>query len=196
MHTFRESPEQQIFQQIAGSFDEPAFLRRARKTQAAWDSLLQHAEVSRESMLAVVRVKLALLTSIMFSRETDLRDIVSAADLELLQNCHDEWTKLLRGRSRRARRPIQVSTALVRFVEIGERFNRQWNSHVRGLNFDHVNALRDGYNKYYVIEKECALQSHRTAVRGFRPLPDVGPDDVLKHLPLLELPLIRQQRSI
>ena len=34
---------------------------------------------------------------------------------------------------------------------------------LRDVNLSRVNALRDGYNRYYVLEKECAVHSPQLA---------------------------------
>ena len=38
------------------------------------------------------------------------------------------------------------------------------------IDLTHVNKLRDGYNRYYVLEKECALRNVRLAALGFDPV--------------------------
>jgi len=55
--------------------------------------------------------------------------------------------------------------------------------HSMGL--DGVNELRDGYNRYYVFEKECATRSPLVARHGFRPLPPVSHADLLERFPPL-----------
>jgi hypothetical protein len=56
------------------------------------------------------------------------------------------------------------------------------------VDLSQVNALRDGYNRYYVLEKECASRSPRTARHGFRPLPPLTADDLAALLPPLPVP--------
>ena len=50
-----------------------------------------------------------------------------------------------------------------------------------------VNQLRDGYNRYYVLEKECAVRSPKVARQGFRPLPPLTTADLAAELPPLTL---------
>jgi hypothetical protein len=71
-----------------------------------------------------------------------------------------------------------------------ERFNGEWELFLRGLDLTPINRLREGYNRYYVIEKECAVRSVRTAREGFEPLPPVTTDDLRRMFPPLPLPAL------
>jgi hypothetical protein len=55
-----------------------------------------------------------------------------------------------------------------------------------------VNGLREGYNRYYLLEKECALRSPRLARQGFVRLPAVTVDDLAAQLPPLPVPQLRE----
>ena len=54
-----------------------------------------------------------------------------------------------------------------------------------------VNRLRDGYNRWYVLEKECAVRSHAVARQGFVPLPPLTSAELAEHLPLLPVPRVK-----
>src|SRR5262249_36346535 len=69
-----------------------------------------------------------------------------------------------------------------------EGFNRRWARFLGEVNLAHVNERRDGYNRYYVIEKECALRSPQLARQGFRPLAPATAADVEALLPPLPVP--------
>ena len=51
-----------------------------------------------------------------------------------------------------------------------------------------VNDKRDGYNRYYVLEKACALRSDTLARLGFSPLPPMDLAELRAHLPPLPVP--------
>ena len=51
-----------------------------------------------------------------------------------------------------------------------------------------VNALREGYNRYYLLEKECAVRSARLARQGFRRLEPVTLEELAALLPPLPVP--------
>ncbi len=81
--------------------------------------------------------------------------------------------------TRRLRRALKELCASL------EVFNRRWQAWLTGLDLTHINQLRDGYNRYYLIEKECALRSARVAREGFVRLAPLTLDDVRALLPAL-----------
>ena len=83
------------------------------------------------------------------------------------------------GLSFRPLRALQASVA---------RFNRRWSAFIADLDLSEVNRRRDGYNRYYLIEKECAVGSPRIAAIGFRRQPPLTAGDVQAALPLLVMP--------
>ena len=50
------------------------------------------------------------------------------------------------------------------------RFNERWNAFLPTVDLSELNAQREAYNRYYLLEKECALRSARLARQGFRRL--------------------------
>src|SRR5205823_2559018 len=52
-----------------------------------------------------------------------------------------------------------VRRALRELVASLERFNRRWAEYLPTVDLRPVNELREGYNRYYLLEKECALRS-------------------------------------
>ena len=109
---------------VLGRFGEPAFARRARAVEDAYEALLAKCRQRREELLRpVCRAKFAL-----------------------------------------SPRPHEVAAAM-------RRFNLAWAKFLQSLDLSAINNLRAGYNRYYVLEKECALHSAKLAEVGFRPLP-------------------------
>jgi hypothetical protein len=72
-----------------------------------------------------------------------------------------------------------------------ERFNRRWLEFLRGVDVGPVNELRDGYNRYYLLEKECALRSPRLARQGFTRLEPLTVAELTALLPPLPVPQLR-----
>jgi hypothetical protein len=69
-----------------------------------------------------------------------------------------------------------------------ERFNRLWRGHLDELSLDSVNDERAKYNRYYVLEKECALRSASLARKGFVPLDPLTIQELAVLLPQLPVP--------
>ncbi len=78
--------------------------------------------------------------------------------------------------------------ALRELNESLESFNRRWRAFLEGVNLAHVNELREGYNRYYVLEKECALRSPFLARQGFVRMPPATVADIAALLPPLPIP--------
>jgi hypothetical protein len=81
--------------------------------------------------------------------------------------------------------------ALRELRESLEFFNRRWQPFLEEVDLTWVNELRDGYNRYYVIEKECVVRLPSLARQGFEPLAPATPAEVAAVLPLLPVPEIR-----
>jgi hypothetical protein len=69
-----------------------------------------------------------------------------------------------------------------------QRFNRRWQEFLPTVDLTRVNDLRAGYNRYYVLEKECAVRSAALARRGFTPLEPFTTDQLFALMPLLPVP--------
>ena len=84
-----------------------------------------------------------------------------------------------RGRLRRALRELVTDL---------EKFNRRWQEFLTGVDLAPVNKLRADYNRYYLLEKECAVRSARLARQGFVPLAPLTLTDLEAALPFLPMP--------
>jgi len=177
-----------LFQQVIAGYDAPAFLRRARNVEEAWKGLLDRCRCKRDHLLEMPRLRLARFVKLIEAQSPIPAEVCDPAELSSLNELHREWKPQLRSPVRPARSQAEIVRALADVAHSFERFNRRWLEFVGGLDFAHVNGLRDGYNRYYVLEKECALYSSRTAREGFVPLPHVELKDVLEIFPLLKLP--------
>ena len=72
-----------------------------------------------------------------------------------------------------------------------ERFNRRWAEYLAGVDLDEINQLRDGYNRFYVLEKECVVRSAHVARQRFLPLPPLTLADLAGLFPPLPVPQVR-----
>src|SRR5262249_20332515 len=80
--------------------------------------------------------------------------------------------------------------ALRELQESLERFNERWQQFLEELDLSAVNAEREGFNRYYVLEKECAVRSAVLASQGFCRLPPVTKEQIAALLPTLPIPKI------
>ena len=179
------SDSDRIFQQVLGHYGDPSFVRRGRQVQQAFEEVVESCRTRREERLAFVRLPLGTLFA--------LAGTVGALQ-EILDNSQQlaTLTMLLDNLQPRLRLPPAptgnrrvLRRAFVEVREAVERFNLRWQTYVTELDLRHVNEVRDNYNRFYLLEKECAVGSARVARQGFQRLSPLTPDDLLGILPLL-----------
>jgi hypothetical protein len=181
----------QAFNEVLAHYDGPAYLRRARRVQGSYDELLDRCRRQRGEWLGMVRVRLGHLRALAGSWEVLAPCLADERQVRLLE-------ELCAALEPRLRVPVEATTsartlqqALRRLGESAERFNQRWLAFVRGLDLSALNAERADYNRYYLIEKECAVRSPFIARQGYKPLDPVTHDDLLTALPALTVPAPR-----
>jgi hypothetical protein len=108
-----------------------------------------------------------------------------------LRRLHEELAPRLRDAVEPTTSPRALRRALRELGESIERFNRLWREFLAGVDLGRVNGLREGYNRYYLLEKECALRSPRLARQGYRPLPPLTREDLESLMPPLPAPRVK-----
>jgi hypothetical protein len=166
---------------VVAQFGAPAYMRRAKRVETAFSDLIARLRVRREELLGGVRQRLRLLLDVAGSLEA-VRPILSEhqfgtfcrliTDFGLTER---EPTSTSPRRLRRALHELDVSVT---------RFNRRWLAYISETDLSEVNAERDGYNRWYQLEKECAVGIIRSR-QDFKPLEPITIADVLRELPPL-----------
>jgi hypothetical protein len=181
--------ESDKFRQVLVAYGGPAFLRRAAEVTAAYDHLLHLCRRHRHERLAMVRLRLAQLQALDGTWNTVRPLLADESQLQALIRLFHELAPQLRCELSPASAVPVLRQALAKVNESIAYFNHRWVSYLRSVKLDDINKLRDGYNRFYVLEKECAVGSGALARRGFRPLEMLRSEDLLVTLP--ELPQIR-----
>jgi len=190
---YRES-DGQLFSRVLAYYSAPAYIRRARKVEDAFEALTNTCTRRRQEWLKDVRSRLASVCRLIddwtillpyFADEGEfqtLRDLCSSLGVTISSRAD--------GNARRScRRPLEgLRTSTLRF-------NRRWQAYVIALDLTAVNELRDGYNRYYLLEKECAVRSARLARQGFRRLAPITASELLALFPLLPVPASQYQAT-
>lgn len=180
--------ERRLFKQFAAQHGEPAFARRARHVQEGLEILLERCGKRREELIAMVRLHLGTLHALA-GQWGALRPLLADEEqVRLLQGLHDELTPTLRIPVEPTSSPRKLRRALIDLRDSLDRFNQAWQDFLRQVDVGRVNQLRDGYNRWYLLEKECALRSPRLARMGFRPLEPLTLDELGSSLPPLPVP--------
>jgi len=179
--------ERRAAMDVVARFGAPAYLRRAKRVETVFTDLIDRLRVQRDDWLRGVRLQLGLLLSTAGTLEA-LRGQLPDDNVASVRAWVNEFG-LTEGRATGAG-PWRLRRAVRDLADSVTRFNRRWGEHVNQTVLSDVNAERDGYNRWYVLEKECAVGVVR-ARQAFRPLPHATHADVLAALPLLpELPAV------
>jgi hypothetical protein len=178
----------QAFNEVLAQYDGPAYLRRARRVQGAYDELLHQCRRQRDEWLMMVRIYLGTLRALAGDWSALGPHLADLGQTRLLEQLHTDLDPRLRAPVEPTRSARALRQALGELVESVERFNRRWVEYVRGLDLDALNADRADYNRYYLLEKECIVRSPHIARQGYRPLDPLTPDDLLAVLPPLPVP--------
>jgi hypothetical protein len=180
--------DHKIFQQVLGQYGGPAFARRGRQVQLAFDSLVDACRMKREEWLTFVRLPLGTLFALAGSMAALEEFLNNPQQFQTLKNLMDDLQPQLRLPPAPTASSRALRRALVNGREAIVRFNQRWNAFIAELDVKHVNDIRDRYNRFYLLEKECALGSSRLARQGFQRLSPLKPEDFLKVMPLLPVP--------
>jgi hypothetical protein len=169
-------------------FGPPAYVRRARAVQDALDQLLERCQRQRAEWLALVRARLGMLRALA-GEWAVLRPLLHDDEqLDILRHLHSTLQPRLRLPVRPTRSSWKHGRALWDLLESITRFNRRCQDFVTSADLGQVNGLRADYNRYYVVEKECAVRSSALARQGFSRLEPLTPCDLLSMLPPLPMP--------
>jgi hypothetical protein len=168
----------------------PAYVRRAREVEEAFRAVVERCRRRREEWLSLVRIRLGTLRALAGDWDW-LRPLLDDGQLEVVRKLHAELQPRLRVLVSATTSVRALRRALHELRESLESFNRRWTKFLRELDLGPLNALRDGYNRYYVLEKECAVRSPQLARAGFRPLEPATAADLEALLPPLPVPHAR-----
>jgi hypothetical protein len=181
----------EAFKRFLSQFDAPAYIRRARGVQAALEQLLEYARRRRAEWLEIVRMRIGVLHALVGDWDNLRPFLADDAQLDILRYHLAALAAPLRAPVEPTTSPRPLRRALGELHESLERFNERWRAFLANMDLSAVNELRDGYNRYYVLEKECAVRSARIARQGFVPLQPLTTEEVAAQLPLLPVPRLR-----
>lgn len=178
----------EFFQAAIAAHDAPAFMRRARDMHVAWQGIHEKLQFQRLKLLEFSRLRLATLFALLGPNRGASFPICRPEDLPYLEERFREWSPKLRIPIQPATRQRPVRIAFLELIESFERFNQRWTQAIADVDLAYVNLLRENYNRYYVMEKECAVRSSLVASSGFVPMEPATREQLLAEFPLLLIP--------
>lgn len=177
--------ENRLFNQVLSRYDVPAYLRRAQQVEAAWRTLAERLERERQELLRGVGYTLSWLGSLAGTWEHLHPAVANADQVQWLRELEASLPpgRRMPASPTRSLRPLRRAFEDLRASV--RRFNRRWQAFLAAVDLQPINAVREGYNRYYLIEKECAVRSPRLARLGYQPLPLLDVQQLLDAFPLL-----------
>lgn len=170
---------------LAGLFDAPAFARRGNELAFVSEGFEAKLIQMRSELLSMVHVR--------------SRQWVNAAGPESWRLVLDEPLDQLAatlgielaGASTSPVGPAALARIARELRASVERFNMRWTQYAKDVDTSPLNRLIERYNRYYLLEKECALGSARASARHFRPVEPISAESILKRHPPLPVPRLR-----
>jgi hypothetical protein len=186
--------EDLLFRELQSMHGVPAYMRRVRRMEQAEHDLVQRCRKQRDDWLMMVRLRLATLRALAGGWAALAPFVADECQLDLLEQTHDELRPTLRCPVAPTTSSRRLRQALAELCESLERFNHRWRTWVLAQDVSVVNELREGYNRYYVLEKECALRSASVARHGFVRREPMRPEELLALVPELPVPALAGPR--
>jgi hypothetical protein len=180
--------DNRLVQRVLGLYDAPAFIRRAGRVQEALDHLLASCRRQRDQWLTMPRLHLGMLRDLAGDWHRLLPWLIDEEQVVLLEELEIELAPRLRIRIEPTSSGRKLQRALWALRESLETFNRRWLDFLPSVDLTPVNEARNGYNCYYLLEKECAMRSARLARQGFKRLDFFTTSELMKLLPPLPIP--------
>jgi hypothetical protein len=185
-------PEQRQLNEIASLLNTPTFIRRARGVEADVAALVDSGQAQRDEWAAMARLRLGQLLALAGDPAALQPLLADEGQLEVLEELRRILLPKLRAPIEPTTSKRKLRRALVELVESLERFNERWRDYREKIDLGPLNRKRADYNRYYVLEKACALRSEPIARLGFTPLAPLTKTDVEALLPLLPMPRLAE----
>ncbi|MEM7312949.1 MAG: hypothetical protein AAF497_07335 [Planctomycetota bacterium] len=176
------------FLELASQVDTPAFVRRALSVENAEKSLIASCRAAREKMLEFCRMRLGVVGALVDKRWVLLNGYIGESMANRLGELHEKWQPQLRLAVEPSDDPRKLRRAIKELITSFESFNRKWDNYLATVSLNEINATRDQYNKYYVVEKSAAFLSDAIGKEGFEELQPFERDDLECRVPKLEVP--------
>jgi hypothetical protein len=174
---------------LLGLCEPPAFLRRGMRVDDAEARVDKQCETARLQMLFAVRLRLRSWNRLVHDHPA-IRERMSLAAAESVAEIGrtaflPREAIMIPGPAGWRFLAMRHWRALVLAVE---EFNANWKRFLEAFPLDDLHRVIDDYNRYYVLEKECAVRSFHTARRGFTPRKKTAVSDLLERFPPLPAP--------
>ncbi len=171
--------------EMLGLFDVPAFARRGQDLEHAIARLHGRCVGERLVLLEMVHLRLRQWAALSIGPD-DWRDTFAAPVAPLWPASGAEAPRWA-ARPGPSRRRRAVGHDLIASLQ---RFNRRWAAALDALDLGPIHRMVADYNRYYLLEKECALGSARLARHQFVAKEPIRLEDLRATHPELTVPTL------
>lgn len=171
------------------SFDTPAYVRRGLTVETEWNTLADKLHRIWTEWTVPVGRLCAQLRHQADGWEAFGPWLASPEDLDLLRRLDQRLDFRLKYPPAKALWLWPLKGSLRRLARMAADLNEAWAKHLGTLDLEPVNRAREQYNRWYLLEKECAMRSTRLAAGGFEAFPRVEANDLINLFP--PLPVFR-----
>jgi hypothetical protein len=133
----------------------------------------------------MVRLRLATLAALIDHDWTRLQPLLADNGAEWLHELHIELQPKLLAPLEPTRSESQLRSVLGELIESLTRFNRRWEEYVPTVDLGWVNEVRENYNRYFLLEKECAVGRGSLSQQDFLKLAPLRTEDIMECWPPL-----------
>lgn len=174
-----------MLQQFLSMGGAPAFVLRSKRAEMEWDLIIRQCQRQRNDWLNMVKLRLGTLRELAGNWDILREYVAEEQNVVCLKQLYEELKPQLRVPVAQSHVPKVLRRALRELHESIDFFNRRWTKYLEKIDLFSINHLREKHNEYYVLEKECVIQSPLLARRHFEPLQPLTSADLLRRLPLL-----------
>ena len=171
------------------SFDTPAYVRRGLTVETEWNALADKLHRTWKDWTVPVGRLCSQLRHQAGGLDAFGPWLASPEDLDRLRQLDQRLDHKLKYPPGKAFWHWPLKGSLRRLARMAADLNHAWARHLETQDLEPLNRSREQYNRWYLLEKECAMRSTRLAAGGFEPFPRVGPGDLIKLFP--PLPVFR-----
>lgn len=180
--------DRRILQEMVGRSGVPAFIRRARLVESTWQALLDACACARLERLTFVRLRLGQLHALAGDWQVIRAAMPNDADFAFVRRLFDELQPSLQLPLDRTTSKRALRGAAQELLEAIDLFDARWTRWLAKADLSAVNKAREDYNRFYLLEKECAVGNPRVARVGFAKLAPATLADLQQLFPLLMRP--------
>jgi hypothetical protein len=177
--------------QLLARVGGPSFLRRARDMEDELAVLVTRCQQQRTEWLERAQARLGVVLALAGGVDGLRPLLADEAESDVMARLAGELGSKPATWIEPTGSVRVLVEALDQLKQSLERFNRRWEAYLPTVDRTAVNAARDRYNRYYVLEKECATGSPKIARMGFRRQDPLTVADLAAMLPPLPVPRTR-----